>query len=256
MSVSVIVITKNEEANIERCLASVSWADEIVVVDSGSSDRTVEIARRFTPRIFNEAWRGFGPQKALALSRATGDWVLSLDADEWVTAELAAQLRDIAAKPPASAADRLPRRSSFCGRFLKHSGWWPDYVTRFFRRGSAEFSQDLVHERLIVTGRTATLKQPLMHESYRSLEQVLDKMNLYSTLSARGMHAQGRRGSLLKALGRAVWAFLRTYFFRAGFLDGREGFLVAVATAESTFYRYLKLVYLREETHGQALRKQ
>ena len=248
MSVSVIIITRNEEANIARCLASVSWADEIVVVDSGSSDRTVEIARGFTPLVFSEAWRGFGPQKALALSRATRDWVLSLDADEWVTDELAAELHAIAAAPAAAEAYRLPRRSSFCGRFLKHSGWWPDYVIRFFRRGAAEFSADLVHERLIVKGRTATLQHPLLHESHRSPEHALEKINLYSTLAAREMHAQGRRASLVAATVKALWAFFATYVLRAGFLDGREGFLVAVATAEGTFYRYVKLVYLGKET--------
>ncbi len=245
MTISVVVITKNEEANIERCLGSVTWADEIVVVDSGSSDRTVEIARRFTPHVHVEAWHGFGPQKNLALARASGDWILSLDADEWVTESLREVLRS-AAHERSHAAFRMPRSSSFCGRAMRHSGWWPDYVTRFVRRGKAQFSDDLVHERLIVQGTTGTLGAPLMHESYRDLEQVIGKMNLYSSLAARELHAQGRRASLATALGKALWAFVRTYLLRAGFLDGREGLLVAVATAESTYYRYLKLAYLDE----------
>jgi glycosyltransferase involved in cell wall biosynthesis len=245
MTVSVVVITKNEEANIERCLASVSWADEIVVVDSGSTDRTVELARRFTPHAYVEAWQGFGRQKNLALARASGDWVLSIDADEWVSEALREALRS-AAHERSHVAFRMPRSSSFCGHFMRHSGWWPDHVTRFFRRGKARFSDDLVHERLLVDGSVGTLRAPLMHESYRTLEQVIDKMNLYSSLAARELHASGRRASTLSALGKGFWAFIRTYFLRAGFLDGREGLMVAVATAESTYYRYLKLMYLCE----------
>jgi glycosyltransferase involved in cell wall biosynthesis len=247
MTVSVVVITKNEEANIERCLASVSWADEIVVLDSGSTDRTVELAKRHTPHVYVEAWHGFGAQKNLALARATGDWVLSLDADEWVSEGLREALRS-AAHEHTHVAFRMPRSSTFCGRAMRHSGWWPDYVTRFFRRGKAQFSNDLVHERLIVQGTTGTLVAPLMHESYRDLGQVIEKMNLYSSLAARDLHAQGRRASLATALGKGLWAFIRTYLLRAGFLDGREGLLVAVATAESTYYRYLKLAYLNETT--------
>jgi glycosyltransferase involved in cell wall biosynthesis len=245
MSISVVVITKNEEANIERCLASVAWADEIVVVDSGSVDRTAEIARRFTQRVYDEPWRGFGAQKNLALSYATGDWVLSLDADEWVSESLRDELK-AAAQSDGLEAWRVPRRSSFCGKFLKHSGWWPDYVTRFFRRGKARFSDHRVHERIIVDGRTGTLKSPLMHESYRTLDQVIEKMNRYSTLAAQDLHSRGRSASVFTALGRGLWAFIRTYALRAGFLDGREGLMVAVATAESTYYRYLKLMHLRE----------
>ena len=246
MSVSVIVITKNEEANISRCLASVAWANEVVVVDSGSTDGTVKIARQFTPHVHVEAWHGFGPQKNLALSRATGDWVLSLDADEWVSEELREALEEIALDGSRHDAWSMPRRSSFCGRFMRHSGWWPDRVIRFFRRGKAEFSDDLVHERVVVQGTIGKLKTPLLHESYRSLDQVIEKMNLYSQLAARGMHVRGRRGSVPAAVARGLWAFIRTYVLRAGFLDGREGFMVAVATAETTYYRYLKLMYLAE----------
>jgi glycosyltransferase involved in cell wall biosynthesis len=240
VSISVVVITKNEEANIERCLASVAWAEEIVVVDSGSTDRTAENARRFTRRVYDEPWRGFGAQKNLALSYATGEWVLSLDADEWVSEALRDELKAAAASATFEAW-RLPRQSSFCGKFLKHSGWWPDHVTRFFRRGKARFSDDRVHERVIVDGRTGTLKSPLLHESYRTLDQVIEKMNRYSTLAAQDLHARGRNASVLTALGKGLWAFLRTYVLRAGFLDGREGFMLAVSNAEGAYYKYAKL---------------
>jgi len=244
MRISVVVITKNEAASIGRCLASVSWADEIVVLDSGSTDATVEISRALAHQVHETDWPGFGPQKNRALSHATGDWVLSLDADEWVSPELGSELRNAAANPGRHAAYRLPRLSSFCGRAMRHSGWWPDYVTRFFRRGAAEFSPDLVHERLVVQGSTGTLAQPLRHETFVDLEELLDKMNAYSTLSAREMHGRGRSGGLVLAVSRALWAFIRTYFLRFGFLDGREGFMLAVSTAEGTYYRYVKLLLL------------
>jgi glycosyltransferase involved in cell wall biosynthesis len=247
MRISAIIITRNEEANIERCLSSVSWVDEIVVLDSGSTDNTVAICRKYTHHVHQTDWPGYGPQKIRALGRATGEWVLSLDADEWVSPELGQALREAAANPGPHAAYRMPRLSSFCGREMHHSGWWPDRVTRLFKRGAAEFSPDLVHERLIVQGSTGSLSHPLRHETYIDLEDMLEKMNTYSTLSARGMHASGRRGSLVQAVAKGLWAFLRTYLLRLGFLDGREGFMLAVATAEGTYYRYVKLLLLRNK---------
>jgi glycosyltransferase involved in cell wall biosynthesis len=241
MSVSVIVITLNEEAAIGRCLASVSWADEIVVVDSGSTDRTVELSRAASARVtVTSDWPGFGPQKNRALDLATGDWVLSLDADEWVSPALAAEIRTAVTQPDAPAGFELPRLSSFVGREMRHSGWWPDYVTRLFRRGAARFSDDLVHERLVVNGAIGRLTEPLRHESFTSLEEVVDKMNRYSSASARMRVERGKGGSVSGAVAHGAWAFLRTYLFRAGFLDGREGFVLAVANAEGTYYRYLK----------------
>jgi glycosyltransferase involved in cell wall biosynthesis len=243
----VIVITKNEAASIARCMESVSWADEIVVLDSGSTDDTVGICREYTPHVHQTDWPGFGPQKNRALERATGDWVLSLDADEWVTPALRGEIASAIAHPQAVVAFRLPRLSSFCGRFMRHSGWWPDHVVRLFRRGAARFSDDAVHERVIVDGKTGTLQEPLMHETFVDLDELLAKMNNYSTLSAQDMQRDGKRSGLAMAVARAAWAFVRTYFLRGGFLDGREGFMLAVATAESTYYRYVKLLLLQNK---------
>lgn len=246
MGLSVILIAKDEEACIARALRSVAWADEIVVVDSGSIDRTVDIARELGARVIVAAdWPGFGAQKNRALDLATGDWVLSLDADEWLTAESAEEIRRaVAGSAIEVAAYRMPRRSSFCGRFLRYSGWWPDYVVRLFRRDRGRFSDDAVHERVIVDGTLATLAKPIMHETFVDLEDLVDKMNRYSTLSARQLQQQGETSGLCKAIGRALWAFVRTYILRAGFLDGREGFMLAWATAEGTYYRYAKLMRL------------
>ncbi|MBI3044329.1 MAG: glycosyltransferase family 2 protein [Betaproteobacteria bacterium] len=247
MTLSVIIITRNNEATIRRCVESVAWADEIVVVDSGSGDRTVEICREFTAKVSRTAdFPGHGPQKNRALDLATGDWVFSLDSDEWVTAELRAELERAVAAPGDRAAFMMPRRSSFCGRFMRHSGWWPDYVTRLFRRGAARFSEDHTHDRLIVEGRRGRLKPPILHEAVTDLEQVLVKVNLYSSSSAALFHRDGRRASLLTALFHGGWAFFRTYFLRLGFLDGREGFLLAVTNAEGSYYRYAKLMLLAE----------
>ncbi len=247
MSLSVVVITKNEEASIRRCLESAKWADEIVVLDSGSTDATVSICLEYTQYVHETDWPGFGPQKNRALEKASGDWVLSLDADEWVTPELRDEILKVISRPEGAVAFRAPRLSSFCGRFMRHSGWWPDYVTRLFRRGAARFSDDVVHEHVIAEGKTGTLREPIMHETYVDLEEMLQKMDSYSSLAAQKMRHGGRRAGLAGAVLRGLWAFTRTYFLRGGFLDGRVGFMLAVAIAEGTYYRYAKLMLLEKK---------
>ncbi|MBI3919597.1 MAG: glycosyltransferase family 2 protein [Betaproteobacteria bacterium] len=248
MRVSAIVITRNAEPTIRRCLDSLRWADEIVVVDSGSTDRTLDICRELGARVHQTAdWPGYGPQKNRALDLATGEWMLSLDSDEWVTPELRAQIVRAIAEPGAKAAFALPRRSSFCGRYMRHSGWWPDYVGRLFRRGAARFSDDQGHDRLIVNGATGRLAAPIYHETITDLDQLIDKMNVYSAMTARNLHARGRRASIVTALLHGGWAFLRTYFLRAGFLDGREGLMLAISNAENSYYRYAKLMLIAEK---------
>lgn len=247
MSLSVIVIAKDEAAVIRRCLESVAWADEIIVLDSGSTDGTVEICQACMARVEATAdWPGFGVQKNRVLALATGDWVLSIDADEWATEALRAEIQAAMATPGAYGAFRMPRLSSYCGRFMRHSGWWPGHVTRLFRRGQARFSDDLVHERLIVESAIGTLRAPLMHESYRNLEQVLAKVNAYSSAGAAMARQRGRKASLGGAVLRGLWTFFRTYFLRAGFLDGREGLMVAISNAETSYYRQVKLMLLAE----------
>lgn len=245
MSLSVVIIARNEARVIARCLESVAWADEIVLLDSGSTDGTADIARARNARVTVTAeWPGYGPQKNRALDLATGDWVLSLDADEWVTPELRADIQRAKEGSAGHAAFRMPRLSSYCGRFMRHSGWWPDQVTRLFKRGNARFSDDLVHERLLVEGTTGTLAAPLMHEAIVDLDDALNKMNAYSTAGAIMRHRDGRRSSLTAAVVHGVWAFIRTYLLRGGFLDGREGFMLAVSNAEGAYYRYVKLMLL------------
>lgn len=245
MSLSVIVICGNNAATIRRCLESVAWANEIVVVDSGSTDGTFDIARELATRTRQTPdWPGHGPQKNRALDMATGDWIFSLDSDEWITPEVRAGLDAAMAAPGDKAAFALPRRSSFCGRFMRHSGWWPDYVTRLWRRGSARFSEDHTHDRVIVEGKTGRLREPILHEAVTDLEQMLVKINMYSSSSATMFHRDGRRASLFTALLHGGWAFFRTYVLRLGFLDGREGLMLAIINAENSYYRYAKLTLL------------
>jgi len=244
---SVVVITLDEEAKIAQCLASVSFADEVIVLDSGSRDRTVELALAAGARVERSAgWPGFGPQKNRALAFATRHWVFSIDADERVPPELRDEMLAVVRSADAGAdAWDMPRRSSYCGQYMAHSGWYPDRVTRLFRRGRARFSDDVVHERLLTDGAVGHLRSDLLHESFDDLGDVLGKLDAYSTAGAQRMWQQGRRTSLAGAVAHGLWAFLRTYLLQRGFLDGRMGFVLAVSNAEGTYYRYLKLWLLQ-----------
>lgn len=242
---SVTVITKNEAHNIADCLRSVQFADQIVVLDCGSTDDTAKIAVSMGAEFDVRAdWEGFGIQKNRALSAASCDWVLSLDADERITPKLAAEIQAVLTKPLFDVYS-IPRQSSFCGQYIYHSGWSPDRVIRLFRRNSAIFSDDLVHERVVTKHKVGALKSAMLHESYLNLESVLDKANRYSTAGAQLLFNKGKKGTLGSALLHGSWAFFRTYFLRLGFLDGRLGLVLALSVAEATYYRYLKLWMLQ-----------
>ncbi len=245
---SAIVITKNEASNIADCLDSLAFCDERIVVDSGSTDDTVRLAESKGARVVQHAFEGFGAQKNFALALAQGEWLLSLDADERVSPQLADEILKTIAQPAADGYE-MPRLSTFCGRPMRHSGWFPDYVLRLFRRGTASFSNDLVHERVVANGRVMRLKHPLIHHPVLQLEDALSRMDRYSTAGADMLVASGRRVSFITGLVRGFWAFIRTYLLRGGFLDGHEGFLLAVANAEGTYYRYMK-AWLKGRQHG------
>ena len=237
---SAIVITRDEAANIGACLDSLTFCDERIVVDSGSTDATVEIARQKGARVELHPWRGYGPQKNYALSLATGEWVLSVDADEQVPPALAAAIKGVLSDRGADGWE-FPRLSSFCGRQMRHSGWYPNYVLRLFRRGKAGFEDVIVHESVVCAGPVKRLSEPLIHHPVRRLEDALSRMDRYSTASAQALAASSRRVSFMTGIGHGLFSFLRTYVLRAGFLDGAEGFLLAVANAEGSYYRYMKL---------------
>jgi glycosyltransferase involved in cell wall biosynthesis len=244
---SAIIIAKNEAQNIEECLGSVNFCDErIVVIDTASIDDTAQRAELKGARVTRHDFQGFGAQKSFALAQAQGDWVLSIDADERVSAELAAEIRAAMANDAVDGFE-MPRCSRFCGRVMRHSGWYPDYVLRLFRRARARFSQDIVHERVICDGVVARLREPLDHFPVRRIEDALSRMDRYSTANAAMMIASGQRVSILSGITHGLFAFLKAYVLRAGFLDGREGFFLAIAIAEGSYYRYVKAWLLGRE---------
>jgi glycosyltransferase involved in cell wall biosynthesis len=249
MKLSVIVITMNEEAMIRRCLESLAWADEIVVVDSGSTDGTPDICRGLGAKVHVTAdWPGPGPQRNRAIDWASGDWVLAMDADEWVTGELRREIEEAMRAPGANVAFRIPRLSSYCGRYMRHSGWWPDYVSRLFRRGRARFGGGIVHDHLVAEGPVGRLRNPLMHDPFSDMHEVLEKLNSYSSWGAQTLHEHGRSAGIATAVGHGVWAFLKTYLLRRGFLDGREGFMLSVSNAEGAYYKYVKLMLMASKS--------
>jgi (heptosyl)LPS beta-1,4-glucosyltransferase len=239
--ISAVVIALDEGKKIAACLESLGWADEIVVVDSGSADGTPEIARRYTDKVFNVPWKGFGPQKQAAVTLAGHDVVLNVDCDERVTPELAEEIGAILSGPGMAAAYTVPRRTFLGGKEIRHCGWYPDRTTRFFDRTRARFSADLVHERVEVSGETAPLKGPLLHYPFSGIGDMIPKINRYSDLSARQMFERGRRCGILDLTLRPAFAFLKTYFLRLGFLDGVEGVVISATTSWLAFAKYAKL---------------
>jgi len=240
---SIILITKNEEHDLADCLKSVNWADEIIICDSGSTDATLDIARQFSDKVYSTDWPGFGPQKNRALDKASGQWVLSIDADERVSPELKDEILGVLSSHNPADAYSIPRHSFYCGHPIRHGDWRDDRVTRLFQRNKAKFCDSLVHESLQVEGQIASLKAPLIHHAFKDLHEVLRKIDHYSTLGAQNRHQKGKTGSLSQALGHALWTFIRGYIFRLGFLDGKAGFQLAVSNAEGCYYRYLKLAW-------------
>ena len=248
-TLSVILITRNEEVNLADCLTSLEGiAQQIVVIDTNSTDSTLKFAKNYGAIISQPVdWPGFGPQKNRALDLATGEWVLSLDADERLTPALRSEILTAIHHSAHVDCFAIPRLSWYCGRFIRHSGWSPDYVNRLFKRGTARFSDDLVHERLIPNGQVARLENPLLHFSFMNYSQVLQKLDRYSTASAEQAFAKGKKSSPLKAVLHGIWAFTRTYFIRLGFLDGPQGFALAISNGQGTYYRYMKLWQLHQE---------
>lgn len=239
---SVITLTMNEERNIAECLESVAWADELIVVDSGSTDGTVALARRFTPNVITLPWRGYGAARNAALERATGDWILWLDADERVTPALAEEIRGYLAQDSQRLSGyAVGRRAYFCGKWIRHCGWYPSRIVRLFRRGKGKFSETNVHEQLLLEGSVARASNDLLHFTDPDLQHYFTKFNIYTSLAARDMRAAGRRFRLRDLLVRPAYQFFKMYVLRLGVLDGLHGFILCVVSAAYVFVKYAKL---------------
>ena len=238
--ISATVITKNEEANIAACLESLAWADEIVVLDSGSSDKTVEIAKKYTSMVFVEPWRGMGTQKNRAVELARGPWIVALDADERISSELALEIRKaISDNVPAAYAIR--RKNFYQGRWVRHCGWWPDWVIRVFRKEHARFSDHIIHESIRSNAPVKKLSHAIIHHSFTSAQDFVHRAAWYARHKAVEMHRNGRRASVWTAVSHAGYAFWHTYVIRLGVLDGAAGLLIAVSNGVGVFYRYMIL---------------
>lgn len=245
---SVTVVMRDEAANIGRCLESVSWADEIVVIDAESKDASAQIARRYTDKVVVEPWRGFGPQKNLALEHATHEWVFSIDSDEEVTPQLAAEIQAIIADENEQRAFLVSRLNFFCGRFLRFGGVYPDRQLRLFRRDCGRFSDRPVHETFLTSAPVGVLQHDLLHYSYPSLSHLVNKLDVFSTLGARHMFESGKKASFLHLATRPAWKFLSCYLIRQGWRDGRHGFLFAAFSAIQVFVRLAKLWELQQNS--------
>lgn len=240
---SIAIITKNEEANIRRTLESVKWADEIVVVDSGSTDRTVTICKEYTDKVYSQDWPGFAQQKNNAIDRTSGEWVLSLDADEPIEPALADEIRRIISSPGSFDGYRIPRKTYFMGKWIRHGGWYPDYNLRLFRKGKGRFRERVVHEAVEVQGAVGHTRNAMEHYAYPDLSSYLSSMNNYSSLAVEVMAGRGITAfasSWVNMMFRPVLTFVYKYFLRFGFLDGKHGLVLNLFHSSYVFAKYAK----------------
>jgi glycosyltransferase involved in cell wall biosynthesis len=244
-TLSVLIAARNEAHQITECVRSVSFADEVIVLDSSSTDATAALAREAGAQVHVTDWPGYGPQQQRGIALARSDWVLSLDADERVSEELAREIRAAIDRPVANGY-RLPRHSSFCGQFIEHCGWRPDYTLRLVQRELAGFTDHFLHAHMTVDGKCADLRSPLIHFSYRDLDDVLEKLTRYSRGAAIDANSNGQRSSLWRALASGSWSFVKTYFLRQGFRDGRMGLVLAIYNAQTSYYKYLRLWLMQQ----------
>ncbi|MBN1384999.1 MAG: glycosyltransferase family 2 protein [Elusimicrobia bacterium] len=240
MKISVVIITKNEQDDLPYCLENVKWADEIIVVDSGSTDTTVDTAKRFGAKVFERKWEGYGIQKNFAIDKAVNKWVLSIDADEVISPELQREIKEIIKGSDDYVAFKIPRKLIFQGKFLRWGGCYPDYQIRLFRKGKARFNLDLVHEKLDVDGKIGRLKNSLEHHSYKNLSDYFERFNRYTTLNALKRFDNKNKFYLWQYLYAPI-KFIKIYFLKLGFLDGSAGLNWALLCSFFDIVKFLKL---------------
>lgn len=240
VNISVTIISKNEARNVEECFHSVRWASEIILVDEFSEDGTAEIARRLGAKVFQEPWRGFAGQKNLAIDKARGPWILSVDADERVTPSLRREIEEELSQGSEYNGYYIARKNFFCGQWIRHGGWYPDYNLRLFRKGEGYFRDRSVHEKVVVNGKVGYLVHPLEHFTYRSVSDFLLRLETYSRLAAQELPARSRRSIFYTLCLRPLFTFIHMYLLRGGILDGAAGFFLAVSYAYYTFLKYYR----------------
>ena len=254
---SVYIIAYNEEVKIRPALESITWADEIIVADSGSQDNTAEIAREYGAQVIQIPFEGFGRLRNKAVDACTGDWVFSLDADERCTESVRKEIQEVIARPNDCAAFLVPRKNFFMGRWIRYSDWYPDFrQPQLFRKGVLRYTEDVVHEGYELTGKLGQLHHAIWQIPFADLSEIIRKMQRYSTLGAEKLEAKGVRSGMGKAFGHAVMAFVRMYILKFGFLDGWAGFVIALGNFEGTFYRYAKLAQIQNHWDQEPNRKE
>lgn len=247
--ISSIVITYNEEENIRECLKSLEWTDEIIVVDSNSSDKTAEIATELKANVISAKKLTFGAKKNLGIDAAKGPWILWIDADERVTPELRSEIQQIVKNKPAAEAFDINRKSFFITKFIKHSGWYPDFTLRLFKKSTGiRFSNEQVHEKAVYSGKVHRLKSEILHYTDRDFERYISKMNNYTSLSARELNSKGNKAGLTDIIFRPVFTFFKMYFLRLGMLDGYIGLVLCILSSIHVFFKYSKLYRLNKRS--------
>ena len=239
--ITVSIITKNEELNIERCLKSVNWADEIIITDSGSTDRTLEICQSYHCKIIMTEWLGFGLTKQIGVNTAANDWVLSIDADEEVTSELKNKILELTQSTKFHAFN-IKRVSYYLNKRIKYSGWQTDYPLRLFNKQYGNFNSASVHESVVMNNKnTSTIQAILYHYPFQSIDTHISKINLYTELGAQKLFEKGRKTTIIYAIFSGIIKFLKMYVIKKGFMDGKEGFILAILSAFYSTLKYLKL---------------
>jgi len=241
LPISVVIVTKSEEKNIREALESIKDASEIIVVDAFSTDRTVEICREYTDKIYQIEWLGYAKQKQKAIELAKGPWVFILDSDERFTESLWKEISHLMKNNRVYSGYYVPRRNFFLDRWIRHGGWWPDYTLRLFLKNKATMEDRRVHEKVVVDGKVGYLRSPLEHYTYNTVSDYIKKMDFYSTLSAKELGGKGVRPGMIKIVGHPLFTFLKMFFLRFGFMDGIHGLILAILYSYYTFLKYLKL---------------
>ena len=248
MALSAVLITKNEERNVERCLSSLMFCDEIIVVDSFSTDKTIEIAKKYTEKVYQHSWEGYAAQKNFAISLSKNNWILSIDADEEVPAELQKELIELFQKEPDNSAYLIGRRTIHSGKWIKHGGWYPNRLVRLFDKRQGTWQGGAVHEFWSTKGPVSQMHNDLLHYSFLNISDQVERNNRYSTLGAQVLHDQDAEFSVFKLVTKPIFKFIETYFLKRGFFDGYLGFIISVSAAYSVFLKWAKLwELLRDE---------